>query len=81
MEQIPMGDVFESIKPESYYEGELERLSEALSQSDTIIEKLRNALKSIKRDINKIETFVPDDYELGKVSMMINNTLNKLGDN
>ena len=81
MAQIPMGDVFETMKPESYYEGELAKLSGEVMKSDHIIEKLTEALKSIKRDINNVQSFEPDDYGLNKVTELINKTLNKYGGN
>lgn len=71
-----MGDTFESLNPESYYEGELAKLSGELMKSDHIITKLKEALKSIKRDINNVQSFEPDDYGLNKVAELINKTLN-----
>ena len=37
MELIQMGDTFESLNPESYYEGELAKLSGELMKTDALV--------------------------------------------
>tara|TARA_R100000234_G_C4951226_1_gene157415 strand:- start:139 stop:375 length:237 start_codon:yes stop_codon:yes gene_type:complete len=74
-----MGNALDAFQSESYYESELAKLSGDLMKSDHIIEKLREALKMIKRDINNVQSFEPDDYGLNKVSEMITETLDKYG--
>lgn len=76
-----MGNALDAFQNnESYYEGELAKLSGDLMKSDHIIEKLKEALRMIKMDINNVQSFEPDDYGLNKVSEMITKTLNKYGD-
>lgn len=76
-----MGDVFESMVPESHYMGEMARLSEAIFQLEKEVKQLKLALIKIKSKSTDIQFYDGESENLSVIVDEIIDTINKILDN
>jgi hypothetical protein len=70
-----VSDAFESVVPEAHYKSEVSRLSADIHKQDKTIRNLKKTLIKLKIEINNVQFFEPDDYDLGNIIKRIEKAL------